>query len=155
MAILEAQLDSMGTASVLQMLARARTSGMVTLTNGSERAQIAVESGRVVWARMNTGQRLGEALMARRLLSPGLLAQALEHQGAARRKQPLGLVLVGMGFLTPDVIAAVMEEQVQKVLDEVQHWNTGSCKVDEFEHTHPHLPTPQTCEVDALLLRAS
>jgi hypothetical protein len=151
--ILNGELNHLGVGPALQMLARATTTGVMTLARGNNIARIRFEDGRIVSATTVGGGRLGEAILGRRLISPADLSQALQRQRVAQPRPPLGALLIEMG-VSARAVAEEVRAQILRVLRDVLRWTEGTYSVRRVREG-PRTPGTETWEVSDLLFQVA
>jgi hypothetical protein len=111
---------------VLQLLQLAQASGRLELARGDERVDLFLERGRPVFARTNgVGVRAGEVLQHRGLVSPPVLARALEQQRATPRRR-IGALLVEAGIVSPTQVREAVHEVLRRIVYGVLLWREGT-----------------------------
>ena len=89
------------------------------------KASIGLRDGLVIWANMNRGYRLGEALVAQRVLSADACSCALREQRGSEQRQPLGALLIALGFASAGAVTAEVERVTMDALRETLLWKEG------------------------------
>ena len=121
---LDGDLAHFFTSEVLQLLQLAQASGRLEIARENERVDLYLERGRPVFARTSgLAVRLGEILQHRGLVSPEVLARALERQKRERRR--LGALLIEAGAVTPEQVRDAVHEVLRRIVYGVLLWREG------------------------------
>ena len=102
----------------LQLLARAKASGLVSICSGQRRASMVLIEGRVLHATSSTTTRLGESLVDRGVVTAQVLDRVLQMQRRKKKKQPLGTILMELGLVSKAVAEAEIETEFYSNLRE-------------------------------------
>lgn len=109
---------------VLATIHRYRVPGVVTARRGDVVKKIFLDEGKVVFAASSDMEdALGAFLVRRGLLTPAQLAESGRRIAGTGRRQ--GEVLVEMGVLTPERMAAAVLGQVSAILWSIFDWESG------------------------------
>ncbi len=123
---LNGKLEDVSLADVMQFVHLGRRTGTLSLTRGSQDAEIGFHRGQIVSAWAPGSRRLGELLVEKKLVDTGAMAELLRLQASEQPRRSLGQVLIASGTLTFDDIRAVIEEQIEQSIYELVTWSTGS-----------------------------
>jgi hypothetical protein len=124
-ATLEGDLASFFPAEVLQLLQLAQSTGWLELERRDERARLAIEGGRPVFARTNaTSVRLGELLLHRGAITRETLELALTMQSDDPGER-LGAMLVASGLVSREQVEIAVREVVKRIVYGVLLWREG------------------------------
>ena len=122
---LEGDLASFFPAEVLQLLQLAQSTGWLELERRGERATLAIEGGRPVFARTSaTSVRIGELLLHRGLITRDTLELALSMQSDGPGER-LGAMLVASGLVSREQVEAAVREVVKRIVYGVLLWREG------------------------------
>ncbi len=127
-------LEDVTVADVLQFVHLGHSTGTLTLSRRDQRAEITFHRGRIINALSPDSKRLGELLVARRLITQDALDQALRIQGSAWPRQSLGQVLTATQLVSTDQIHKVVTRQIERTIFRVMIWKEG-----EFEFVRDQL----------------
>ena len=136
----------------LQALARARSSGILTVMSGRQTARFALYCGELLYASSATSPRLGDAIQARGLLTKETLESVLAHQRRKKMRQPLGTILLELDLITDEVVAAELEEQIFSVLSEVLSWERADYELTPLDEDFEGVVLPG-CSLETQLSR--
>jgi len=138
--VFRGQLASSPLAEMLATIHRRGVPGVLQVSRDGARASVYFEGGDVAFA---TSSEFGESL-ADCLVRKGHITQA-QHQVAERELERstgvrLGEILIQMGYIEADELAAVVREQVQQVLRGLFNWEDGEVvfRVGRFREPGMH-----------------
>ena len=123
---LNGKLEDVSLADVMQFVHLGRRTGTLSLSRGSQEAEIGFHRGQIVSAWAPGSKRLGDLLVAANEVDPQVMAEMLRIQASEQPRRSLGQVLVTSGTLEFDDIRKVIEEQIEKSIYELVTWTTGS-----------------------------
>lgn len=123
---LNGKLEDVSLADVMQFVHLGRRTGTLSLTRGSQEAEIGFHRGQIVSAWAPGSQRLGDLLVRKHLISAETLDQMIHLQTAQQPRRSLGQVLVASGTLRFDDIKKAIEEQIEESIYELVTWTSGS-----------------------------
>jgi len=112
-------------AEMLATIHRRGVPGVLQVSRTDATASVSFDDGDVVFAKSTEfGESLAECLVRK-----GRITEA-QHQVAARELERssgvrLGEILIQMGYIEADELAAVVREQVQQVVRELFNWDDG------------------------------
>jgi hypothetical protein len=138
---------------LLTLMGRAKTSGVVTLTGAAGEAHLVLVGGAVLHATSTATPRLGESLVTRGVITPGVLENALRHQRRKKVKQPLGTILLELGVVSKAVAESEIEMQILRVLMDALSWHEAALRFEPAQVHADHLLFPESCQLEALLPR--
>jgi len=123
---LSGKLEDVPLSDVMQFVHLGRRTGTLSLSRGSQEAEIGFHRGQIVSAWAPGSKRLGDLLVEDRLLDAKTLEEVLRQQAAEQPRRSLGQVLVGSGTLELDQIRKALEEQIEKTIYQLVTWTSGS-----------------------------
>ncbi len=123
---LNGKLEDVSLADVMQFVHLGRRTGTLSLSRGSQEAEIGFHRGQIVSAWAPGSKRLGDLLVAKNLVDPQAMAETLRIQTSEQPRRSLGQVLVSSGTLEFDDIRKVIEGQIERSIYELVTWTTGS-----------------------------
>jgi hypothetical protein len=123
---LNGKLEDVPLADVMQFVHLGRRTGTLSLVRGSQEAEIGFHRGQIVSAWAPGSKRLGDLLVAHRLLDAETLTEIVRLQTSEHPQRSLGQVLISSGTLTFDQIRQVIEEQIEQSIYELVTWTSGS-----------------------------
>jgi len=123
---LNGKLEDVSLADVMQFVHLGRRTGTLSLSRGSQEAEIGFHRGQIVSAWSPGSRRLGDLLIAKNLVDPLAMAEMLRIQTAEQPRRSLGQVLIASGVLEFDQIREVIEEQIEHSIYELVTWTSGS-----------------------------
>jgi hypothetical protein len=124
---LRGTLKDFGIADILQLVGHQSKSGVLTVEHGSEKMQIFFSNGDVVYAEPAARRErdlLGRKLVLAQVVSEEQLEAALEEQ--SRVPNRLGQVLVDMGVLDRQTLAAFTRLQTTESIYHLFVWHSGT-----------------------------
>jgi hypothetical protein len=121
-----ADIEDLGAADFMMMLAHNQKTGQLTIENGEDRLKLAFRNGAIVYA-ASTGIRetVGAMLVRRELITEQQLEKALRLQREREGGALLGQILVQMGAVSADDLKRVVYLQFQNVIREALSWTEG------------------------------
>ncbi len=123
---LNGKLEDVSLADVMQFVHLGRRTGTLSLTRGTQEAEVGFHRGQIVSASAPGSKRLGDLVVARNLVDPQTMAEMLRAQASEQPRRSLGQVLVSSGTLEFDEIRKVIEEQIEHTIYDLVTWTTGS-----------------------------
>ena len=117
-------------AAALEMLGRARSTGILSVTDGTISAQIFLVDGRILFASSQRTPPLGAFLVERGLITEDVLGIVLKLQRRKKVNQMLGTILTDLGLVSGEVIELGIEQQVKAVLQDVLSWQQGEYRFE-------------------------
>ncbi len=123
---LNGKLEDVSLADVMQFVHLGRRTGTLSLSRGTQEAEIGFHRGQIVSAWAPGSKRLGELLVASNQVDSRVMAEMLRLQTSEQPPRSLGQVLVSSGTLEFDDIRKVIEEQIEKSIYELVTWTAGS-----------------------------
>lgn len=123
---LNGKLEDVSLADVMQFVHLGRRTGTLSLTRGTQEAEIGFHRGQIVSAWAPGSKRLGELLVSHRLVDANTLQEMLRLQAAEQPRRSLGQVLISSGTLEFEAIRRLIEEQIERSIYELVTWSTGS-----------------------------
>lgn len=129
-----ADLDDLSGAEFLMTLALNRKTGRLAAESGSQKVQVVVREGSIVYA-ASTGAReaIGAMLVRRGLIRQAELEQALDRQRESARTVHLGNILVEMGALSRRDLEQVVQTQFQDALRPFLAWSSGVASFERMD----------------------
>jgi tetratricopeptide (TPR) repeat protein len=111
---------------VIQLLYLGRRTGCLAVADRQNHASVYFDEGWVTHATIvNRRDRLGDMLVKSGRITPAQLDQALAMQ-AMGHGQKVGAILVTLGALAPDELAALVRQQVEEAVYTLFKWTGGS-----------------------------
>ena len=99
---------------------------MAVVVDGERCGSFVLRKGQLRYVSTNTRPRIGEILIERGVVTEAELTQALERQGGLDERKPIGALLVEMGFVDEDVVAAETKRYLQETFHELLGWQAAS-----------------------------
>jgi hypothetical protein len=140
-------------ALVLRLMSQAGASGVITLSGPPGEAHIVLVHGAVLHATSSATPKLGEALVARGVVTKDVLEDALRHQRRKKVKQPLGTILLELGVVSRAVAESEIEMQIIRVLVDALSWQGCSLRFEPADVSAKHILFPDSCQLETLLAR--
>jgi hypothetical protein len=123
---LAGRLDEIELADVLHFLSLNSRSGKLTLNRRDAQGLVVVRLGRIVYAASSSiRETFGNVLVCRGLVSPEVLAEALDRQHLAADGRKLGDILVEMGAISAAQLDEALRQQTGLVVQELCRWRSG------------------------------
>jgi hypothetical protein len=138
---------------VLRLLGRTGASGIVTLEGPAGEVQLVLVGGTVLHATSPGTPKLGEALVARGVLSRDVLENALSHQRRKKVKQPLVTILLELGVVSREIAESEIEHRIADVLLEALSWERAGLRFEPAYVSSERVLLPESCQVESLLDR--
>ena len=123
---LNGKLEDVSLADVMQFVHLGRRTGTLSLTRGTQEAEIGFHRGQIVSAWAPGSKRLGDLLVSKHLITPERLRELLRLQASEHPRRSIGQVLVSSGALKFDDIRKAIEEQIEESVYLLVTWTTGS-----------------------------
>jgi len=140
-------------ATLLRLMSLAQASGVVTLSGEAGEAQLVLVGGAVLHATSSATPKLGEALVARGVITTDVLEAALRHQRRKKVKQPLGTILLELGVVSRAVAESEIEMQVTRVLMDAFSWQGCTLRYEPALVDAKNVLFPDSCQLETLLAR--
>lgn len=126
-------LESICASTIIQILSSENKTGILFLSMGETQSAVCFKDGRIIAARGNKEQRLGEILFEKGLISHEKLHKALKIAGKSQMR--IGEVLLEMGYIKEGTLKEIVNHQIRKAVSEFFLWKEGSftyrdCPVD-------------------------
>ena len=116
-------LKSVALPTILQILSTDNRTGVLHFEQGQAIRAICLKDGRIVAASGGEGQRLGQILYDRGLISQEQLEEALEK--TKEEKKRLGEVLLDLGYINEDSLKKLIRYQIQEAVLDISLWAEG------------------------------
>ena len=126
-----------GARTVLRLLGKNGSSGVLRLRSSIGGARIHIRDGLVLAATLESQPRLGEALVADGVLSADQIETALSTQRRSRGGRPLGQVLVELGLIERGALGLALERQIRRVVFGLLSWTEGSYAFEPGAESDP------------------
>ncbi len=119
----QGNLKSLGLSTILQILSSENRTGVLHLSQGQAIRSICLKDGKIVAASGKRGQRLGQILYDRGLISQEQLHEALQKAGEAGKR--LGEVLLDLGYVDEDSLKELIRYQIREAVLDISLWIEG------------------------------
>jgi len=126
-------LESVGIATLLQILSLENKTGILQFNRGQLKGAICFRNGQIVAASGDQWKRLGEMISSAGLIPAERLEDAVET--AKRSGKRLGEVLLDLGYIDHNALSELLGLQIREAVADLFLWREG-----QFEY--------QDCEVD-------
>ena len=113
-------------ADIVQLIGLQRKTGTLTLEAGDDTLILTFQDGAVAWAhsaRSSWERRMAYLLVARGLVTPSQLQEALDAQRGGKKK--LGAILAERGFLRKEEWDSVLTREVEEAVYRPFRWTAG------------------------------
>ena len=137
-------LKSVALSTILQILSTDNRTGVLHFEQGQASRAICLKDGKIVAASGREGQRLGQILYDRGLISQEQLEEALEK--TKEEKKRLGEVLLDLGYINEDSLKKLIRYQIQEAVLDISLWAEGDfayrdCQMDFDERGVEYIST--------------
>jgi Domain of unknown function (DUF4388) len=123
---LAGRLEEIELAELLHFLALNNRTGKVTLSRREAHGIVVVRLGRIVYAASSSiRETFGNILICQGLVTPEVLAAALERQHLAADGRRLGALLVESAAITEAQLQDALKQQTGLVVQELCRWRSG------------------------------
>ncbi len=123
---LAGRLEEIELAELLHFLALNNRTGKVTLSRREAHGLVVVRLGRIVYAASSSiRETFGNILVCQGLVTPEVLAAALERQHLAADGRRLGALLVESGAISESQLQEALKQQTGLVVQELCRWRSG------------------------------
>ncbi|MCX7832575.1 MAG: DUF4388 domain-containing protein [Actinobacteria bacterium] len=126
--MLEGDLSEFNFGEILKLAGKNRKTGVIILRkpDGSE-TSVYLKDGYIYFAESNTKKKpIGEMLIESGKISRAQLQEALEEQKRIGKKVRLGMILLDKGFINPQDLVSVVQEQIMESIFRLFEWNEGT-----------------------------
>jgi len=128
---LAGRLEEIELAELLHFLALNNRTGKVMLSRRDAHGLVVVRLGRIVYAASSSiRETFGNILVCRGLVTPEVLAQALDRQHVAADGRRLGDLLVEGGAISEAQLQEALKQQTGLVVQELCRWRSGYFKFE-------------------------
>ncbi|MHC4547828.1 MAG: DUF4388 domain-containing protein [Planctomycetota bacterium] len=141
--------------TALELLSRAKSSGILTISGDKGIATVAMHEGGVLFASSHNTPRLGEFLVEKGIVDPHDLDAVLKHQRRKKVAQLLGTILLDLGLVSKEAAELGIETQITHVLLDVLGWQEGEFRFEPSEMNWEHVLVPQCQQVGTYMLRVA
>ncbi len=119
------RLDDFTLSEILQIISLSKRSGILTLIGPKGSGKLVLRHGRVVYASCDTRNRLGYALVHKKIVSDQDLERALQHQRDKTPDKPIGTILLEMGLVAKEVLEDELRKHIARVFRDLLGWDSG------------------------------
>ncbi|MCG8456283.1 MAG: DUF4388 domain-containing protein, partial [Holophagales bacterium] len=123
---LNGKLEDVSLADVMQFVHLGRRTGTLSLSRGSDEAEIGFHRGQIVSALATGTLRLADLLVERGLVPRETMSELLRQQSSEQPRRSLGQILVTSGTLDFEQIKTVLQVQIEEAIYELVTWTSGS-----------------------------
>lgn len=116
-------LKSLALSTILQILSTDNRTGVLHFIQGQATRAISLKNGKIVAASGRKGQRLGQILYGRRLITQAQLQEGLEK--AKKENKRLGEVLLDLDYIDEDSLKELIRYQIQEAVLDISLWVEG------------------------------
>jgi hypothetical protein len=116
-------LKSLDLSTILQILSSEDRTGVLHFSQGQAVRAICFKDGKMVAASGSKGQRLGQILYDRGLISQEQLQEALKQAREADKR--LGEVLLDFGYIDEDSLKELIRYQIREAVLDISLWVEG------------------------------
>ncbi len=131
---IEGALSDVLLLDVLQVLGVTARTGRLVVEQVDQRVELTFASGRLVTARLDPPRyHLASHFLDQGWIDFDTLHEALKRQGREEYHRLTGQILIEMGALTPEQLAAGLQHHVREVLCELLSWTRGAFHFETLE----------------------
>lgn len=141
--------------TALELLSRARSTGILTITGEKGVATIAMVEGGVLFASSHGTPRLGEFLVEKGIVDEKDLEAVLKHQRRKKVTQLLGTILLDLGLVSQEAAELGIEAQITTVLLDVLSWRDGEFRFEPTDMKWDKAVVPQCRQIGTYMLRVA
>jgi len=141
--------------TALELLSRAKSTGILTISGDNGIATVALREGGVLFASSHNAPRLGEFLVEKGIVDPNDLEAVLKHQRRKKVAQLLGTILLDLGLVSQEAAEMGIETQITHVLLDVLGWQEGEFRFEPSEIAWDQVIVPQCQQVGTYMLRVA
>jgi hypothetical protein len=161
---LQGELSDFPLADILQIICLSKKTGTLVITGSERKGMVVFVRGRIVQAVTDQSPTsLGDLLVARQLIGPFELEQALGLQQRTTPYRLLGSLLVELGYVERLALTQRVREEVQKAIAGLLALKRGSFELKlnvvpigrERHYPGQDIVLTEGCEVEELLLEAA
>jgi Domain of unknown function (DUF4388) len=141
--------------TALELLSRARSTGILTITGEKGVATIAMVEGGVLFASSHATPRLGEFLVEKGIVEQKDLEAVLKLQRRKKVSQLLGTILMDLGLVSQEAAELGIESQITQVLLDVLSWRDGEFRFEPTDMKWDKAVVPQCRQIGTYMLRVA
>ena len=141
--------------TALELLSRARSTGILTITGEKGVATIAMVEGGVLFASSHGTPRLGEFLVEKGIVEQKDLEAVLKLQRRKKVSQLLGTILMDLGLVSQEAAELGIESQITQVLLDVLSWRDGEFRFEPTDMKWDKAVVPQCRQIGTYMLRVA
>jgi hypothetical protein len=153
---IEGDLKSLNFASILQLIAQERLSGVLKIRKKNELVDIGIYESMVTGAFYEKGDRvdrLEDYLVRSGIIKKNLFDMVQEiHQ---ETKRPIMSIIIEDKYLTVEEVERIIRFKIQEVLDEVFTWQEGAFKFEQGSVIYPKSMLKIRLNIESLVLEAA
>jgi hypothetical protein len=126
--MLEGNLSEFNFGEILSLAGKNRKTGVIILKrpDGAE-GKVFLKDGYIYFAETNTRRKpIGEMLVESGKITRNQLQEALEEQSRLNGRVRLGMILLDKGFISPQDLVQVVQEQITEQIFQLFEWNEGT-----------------------------
>jgi hypothetical protein len=128
-------LEHLPIVDLIQLMNSTRKTGVLTVNGRKGESQLIFKEGYIVSANhLNNSVRIGDMLIARGVITPDQLEQALQKQqldGADRK--PLAITMIEMGALGESDAFKALQSLIEMTVVEILTWKSGKFTLDHLK----------------------
>jgi len=141
--------------TALELLSRARSTGILTITGEKGVATIAMVEGGVLFASSHGTPRLGEFLVEKGIIEAKDLEAVLKLQRRKKVSQLVGTILMDLGLVSQEAAELGIEAQITQVLLDVLSWRDGEFRFEPTDLKWDKAVVPQARQIGTYMLRVA
>lgn len=151
---LEGHLEDLSLADIFQIIHLSKKTGVLTVENSSGKGRIVFRDGQILYASLQSWEKLGERLIKEGLIKEKDLETALRIQKDRKVHEPLGSILSETKLIDKDVLEGILREQLKEIIYELLSWEEGGFKFEPEKPTQ-EIPPGGSISPEYLLLEGT
>jgi len=151
---LEGHLEDLSLADIFQIIHLSKKTGVLTVERSSDKGRIVFHEGEVLYASLESEEKIGERLIKEGLIKERDIEMALRIQKERKVHEPLGTILAEKRLIDKNVLDEVLREHLQEIVCKILSWEEGRFRF-EPEKTDRGIPLDESISPEYLLLEGS
>ena len=151
---LEGHLEDLSLADIFQIIHLSKKTGVLTVENSSSKGRIVFHEGQILYASLQSREKIGERLIREGLIEEKDLEAALRIQKDRKVYEPLGSILAENKLIDKNVLEGILREHLKEVVYELLSWEDGNFKFEPEKTVH-EVPLGGSISPEYLLLEGT
>jgi hypothetical protein len=123
---LEGRLEDLSLPDIFQIVSLSKRSGVLVLIRKEGIGRVVFNRGHIFYASSGNKTRLGYTLVRKGIITGQDLEKALRIQKAEGFRKPLGMIMVEMDAVSPEVLEKEVRGHIVEVIYDLLKWEKGS-----------------------------